>query len=53
MNLCETAGSSKRKVVPPKIVVTKVANRLEHCERHVPQLLVRGEQVVYINVLDK
>lgn len=42
-----------RRVVPPKITITKAdSNKMETCERHISQLLVRGEHVVFIVVLN-
>lgn len=42
-----------KRIVPPKITITKTDKKTETCERHVRQLLVRGEHVVCIIILPK
>ncbi|CAH1118753.1 unnamed protein product [Phaedon cochleariae] len=44
----------KPRVEPPSISVTPHATdkKLENCKRFVPQLLIRGEQVVIVNVVE-
>lgn len=39
-------------VTPPKIVVLKKEKGFETCERYVNQMLMRGEHVAFISVLD-
>ncbi|KAK6641059.1 hypothetical protein RUM44_012758 [Polyplax serrata] len=37
-------------VKPPKVIVKSVENGKETCERHVNQMLMRGEQIAFISV---
>ncbi|XP_048006110.1 U7 snRNA-associated Sm-like protein LSm11 [Leguminivora glycinivorella] len=37
----------------PEVVVSSLGNRIFECSRHIPQLLVRGEHIVLINVVDQ
>ncbi|KAL0276026.1 UNVERIFIED_CONTAM: hypothetical protein PYX00_003704 [Menopon gallinae] len=39
-------------VTPPKVVVLKTEKGVETCERHVNQMLMRGEHVAFISVTD-
>ena len=41
-----------KKVLLPRVVVLRTERKMEVCERHVNQLLVRGEHVALISVLD-
>jgi hypothetical protein len=41
-----------RRMMQPQVVVLRTERKSELCERHVNQLLVRGEQVALISVLD-
>jgi len=47
----EPSAVNKR-VLQPRVVVLRTERKNEICERHVNQLLVRGEHVVLISVLD-
>ncbi|KAK5650961.1 hypothetical protein RI129_001990 [Pyrocoelia pectoralis] len=42
---------SKRRLVPPVIKVIHSDEKLETCERHIDQLVIRGEQIVMIALL--
>ena len=41
-----------RRAMQPRVVVLRTERKTEVCERHVNQLLVRGEHVALISVLD-
>jgi len=41
-----------RRVMQPRVVVLRTERKTEVCERHVNQLLVRGEHVALVSVLD-
>jgi hypothetical protein len=41
-----------RRVVLPRVVVLRTERKSEVCERHVNQLLVRGEHVALISVME-
>nr|CAD7264831.1 unnamed protein product [Timema shepardi] len=50
---CVTVGPSPElQVQPSRVQVVKKDRRTETCERHVSQLMVRGEQVALIAILD-
>lgn len=42
-----------RKIHPPKVTVLKKEKKTELCQRFVDQLLIRGEQIALIVLLDK
>ncbi|KAG5895318.1 hypothetical protein JTB14_000590 [Gonioctena quinquepunctata] len=44
----------RKRILPPKIKVFphESDKKLESCVRHVDQLMIRGEQVVFVNVVD-
>lgn len=44
----QESSLKKKKIQPPPIQVTRISKKREKCERHVPQLLVRGEEIVII-----
>ncbi|KAB0802092.1 hypothetical protein PPYR_04278 [Photinus pyralis] len=48
MQECEI---SKGRLVPPPIKVIKSDEKFETCERHIDQLVIRGEQIVMIALL--
>lgn len=45
----------RRRVRPPKIKVTphETDKKLENCTRNVPQLMMRGEHVALINIVNE
>lgn len=43
---------TSRRLVPPKTTVTKTDSKFETCERHISQLLVRGEHIAFIVILE-
>lgn len=51
----EEGDGPRRRVRPPKIKVTphERDKRLENCSRTVPQFLMRGEHIVFINVVNE
>nr|CAD7416685.1 unnamed protein product [Timema poppensis] len=51
-DMCRIGPSSELQVQPSRVQVVKKDRRTETCERHVSQLMVRGEQVALIAILD-
>lgn len=43
------------RVRPPKVIVTphETNKKLENCSRHVPQLMMRGEHIVSVVIIDQ
>lgn len=47
-----TTGRPEWRVFPPRLTVTPVDKKMERCERYIPKLMMRGEHVVHIQIID-